>query len=131
PVLFADAEMVNGRNIWMPQRCGRPRFAHEPFACFRSAFRPFRIDELECDRTPQRGIKRAIRHSHGTAAELPQRSIVASLNPIISEAIRYGRKRGFVRLFRAVESDAQQANHAAPEIAGESSLQPGPALGAD
>ena len=79
----------------------------------------------------ERGINRAIRHSHGAAAEFPQRSIVASLNPVISESIRYGRKRGFVRFFRVVESDAQQANHAAPKAAGESSLQPRPALRTD
>ena len=100
-------------------RASAPRFTHS------------RIDELKCDRTPQRGIKRAIRHSHGAAAELPQRSIVASLNPVIPESIRYGRKRGFVRLFRVVESDAQQANHAAPQIARKSSLEPCPALRAD
>src|SRR5207247_7129533 len=120
PVPFAHTEMVNGRDIWMPQRCGRPCFAHEAFACFRSAFRPFRIDELKCDRTPQRGIKRAIRHSHGASAEFPMRSTVVTLNPVIPESIRYRRKRGFVRFFRVVESDAQEANHAAPELAGDS-----------
>src|SRR5207247_3170899 len=99
PVPFAHTEMVNGRDIWMPERCGRPCVAHEAFACFRSAFHTFRIDELKCARTPQRGIKRAIRHSHGATAEFPQRSIVASLNPVIPESIRYGSKRGFVRLF--------------------------------
>src|SRR6266513_3427609 len=78
----------------------------------------------------QRGIKRAIRHSHGAAAEFPQRSIVASLNPVIPESIRYC-EQCFVRLFRVVESDAQQANHAASEIAGEPSLQPCPTFGAD
>ena len=131
PVLFADTEMVNGRDIWMPQRCGRPCFAHEPFACFRSAFHPFRIDELERNRPFERGVNRAIRHSHGAAAEFPQRSIVASLDPVIPESIRYGRKRCFVRFFRVVESDAQQANHAAPKTAGKSSLQPRPALRTD
>jgi hypothetical protein len=131
PVLFADAEMVNRCDIWMPQRCGRPCFAHEPFACFRSAFRPFRIDELQRNRPFKRGVNRAIGHSHGAAAEFPQRSIVASLNPVIPESIRYGGKRGFARFFRTVKSDAQQANHAAPKIAGESSLQPCPALRTD
>ena len=130
-VLFADTKMINGRDIWMSQGCGCPCFAHEPFACFPSAFHPFRIDELECDRTPQRGIKRAIRHSHGAAAEFPRRSIIMALDPVVTESIRYGRKRGFVRLFHVVESDAQQANHAAPEIARESSLQPCPTLRAD
>src|SRR5207247_3520051 len=128
PVLFADTEMVNGRDIWMPQRCGCPCFAHEPFACFRSAFRPFRIDELQRNRPFERGVNRAIRHSHGAAPEFPQRSIVASLDPIISESIRYGRPRGFVRFFRVVESDAQQPNHAATEIERKSSIQPPLAL---
>jgi len=63
--------------------------------------------------------------------EFPQRSIVASLNPVIPESIRYGSEECFVRFFRVVESDAQQANHAAPEIAGESSLQPRPTVRAD
>src|SRR5204862_6832392 len=92
------------------------------------AFHPFRIDELECDRTPQRGINCAIRHSHGAAPAFPQRSVVSSLNAVISESTRDGRKRGLVRFFCALKSNAQQANHAAPEIAGESSLQPRPAL---
>src|SRR5881227_2449685 len=121
--------MVDGRNIWMPQSRRGARLAHEALPRFRSPLHPFRVDELECDRTSQRGIKRAIRHSHGAAAEFPQRSIVASLNPVISESIR--RKRRFVRFFRAVKSDAQEANHAASEIGGESSLQPCPALRTD
>src|SRR6266480_3047718 len=130
-VLFADAEMVNGRDIWMPQRCGCPCFAHEPFACFRSAFRPFRVDKLQRNRPFERGVNRAIRHSHGAATEFPVRPVVASLDPVIPESIRYGGKRGFVRFFRVVESDAQQANHAATEIAGECSLQPSPAVRTD
>ena len=127
-IVFADSEMVNGRDIWMPQRCGRPCFAHEPFACFRSAFRPFRIDELQRNRSFERGVNCPIRHSHGAVAEFPQRSIVASLDPVDPKSIRYGSGQCFIRFFRVVESDAQEANHAAPKIAGESSLQPRPAL---
>ena len=86
--------MVNSRDIWMPQRCRRPCFVHEPFACFRSALHPFRIDELQCNRPLERSVNRSIRHSHRAAAEFAQRSIIASLNPVISESIRYGRRRG-------------------------------------
>src|SRR5207247_6493623 len=84
-----------------------------------------------CGWALQRRVNRSICYSHRAAAEFPQRSIVASLNPVISESIRYGRKQGFVRFFRAVKSDAEQANHAAPEIGGESSLQPCAALRTD
>src|SRR5205823_10445109 len=131
PVLFADTEMVDGRNIWMPQRCGRSCFAHEPYTCFRSAFRPFRIDEFQRDRSFERGVNRAIRHSHGAVAEFPMRPVVASHDPVDPESILYGSGRWFIRFFRVVESDAQQANNAAPEIAGESSLQPCPAIRTD
>src|SRR5215510_10633094 len=71
PVLLTNTEMVNSRDIWMPQRCGRPRFAHEALPRFRSAFHPFRSDELECDRPLERRVNRSIRHSHRASAQLP------------------------------------------------------------
>src|SRR5207249_6161514 len=73
----------------------------------------------------------SIRDAHCTAAEFPRRSIIMALDPEVTESICYGRKRSFVRLFHVVESDAQQANHAAPEIARESSFQPCPTVRAD
>ena len=107
PVLFADTEMVNGRDIWMPQRCGRPCFAHEPFACFRSAFRPFRIDELQRNRPfaarcqPRdtslpwrRGrVPTAIHCRVARSCRFPSRSVTEA-------------SQCFIRFFRVVESDA-------------------------
>src|SRR5262245_34397301 len=128
PVLFANAEMIHSRDIWMPQRCRRACFTHESFACFRSALHPFRRDKLECDRTLQRRIDRAICDSHRTAAQFPSRPIVATLDPVIPESIRYRSEQFLVRLFRVIESDARQANHAATKTARKCSLQPRPAL---
>ena len=131
PVLFADTEMVNGRDIWMPQRCGRPCFAHEPFARFRAALYPFRSDELERDRSLKRRVNRAIRHAHRASAQFAMRPIVVALDPVVPESIRYGSEQCCVRFFRFIESDEQQANHAATKTARKSSRQPRPALGTD
>ena len=62
------------------------------------------------------------------SAQFASRSVVATLDPIVPESMRYGSEQCFVGFFRVVESDAQQANHAAPKAAGESSRQPRPAL---
>jgi hypothetical protein len=59
------------------------------------------------------------------------RPVVVSLDPVVPESIRYGSEQFFVKLFSAVESDAQQANHAAPKTARKSSRQTRPAFRTD
>ena len=53
-------------------RASAPRFAHSESM------------SLSATGRLQRGVNRAIRHSHGAVAEFPQRSIVASLDPVDS-----------------------------------------------
>ena len=130
-VFFADAEMVNRRDVWMPQRCGCPRFAHEPFACFRSALHPFRSNKLERNRPLERCVNRPIRHSHRAMPQFPMRPVTVALNPEVAESIRYGSEQFLVKFLRVVESDAQQANHATTKTARKCSRQSRPALGTD
>lgn len=122
PVFFADSEVINRRNIWMPQRRRDPCFAHEPFARFRSLLHPFRINQLQRDWSLQRSVHRPIGHSHGATAKLPRRAIGPVLDPVIPESLGYGSDYCVIEFLLVVEPDAQQTNHAAPKTAGKTSL---------
>jgi len=74
--------LINGRNVRVPQRCRRARFAHESLARFCAMRSEIGVDNFQRDSAVEELVNRKIGDSHRAMAEFPDAAVVVMLDGV-------------------------------------------------